>query len=31
MMAYDHKRRPTLEQIRNHPWIRKAELAGASS
>ena len=23
MMAYDHKQRPTLGQIRNHPWMRK--------
>ena len=23
MMAYDHKQRPTLGQIRNHPWMMK--------
>ena len=25
MMAYNHKQRPTLQQIRTHPWMRKAD------
>ena len=25
MMAYNHKHRPSLEEIRNHPWIRMAQ------
>ena len=25
MMAYNHRNRPTLEQIRNHPWIIMGE------
>ena len=23
MMSYDHKKRPTLGEIRNHPWMLK--------
>ena len=25
MMSYNHKNRPTLEQIRNHPWMSMGE------
>ena len=25
MMAYNHKHRPTLEQIRNHPWMHMGD------
>ena len=25
MMAYNHKQRPSLKQIREHPWIKMAE------
>ena len=31
MMAYDHKQRPTLEQIRNHPWMKKEDQPSGSS
>ena len=25
MMSYNHKNRPTLEEIRNHPWMSMGE------